>query len=83
MSVFGTDLNQYFAPTQAFYEDLKLKTQQTGEENLAKTKQEIEAKQNMQQNPSSSGSNTMLWVIVGISAVALITLAVLKRKKII
>jgi hypothetical protein len=75
MSVFTTDINQFFAPTQAYYEDLSLQTQKQGEENLAKTQAIIKQK--------AAVSSKTMYVVFGLAAVALVTLAILKRKKII
>jgi LPXTG-motif cell wall-anchored protein len=82
MSVYGTNIKQFFAPTEAYYQDLSLQVKQQGEENLAKTQAAIEQKAALSSNTVSSSSTTM-YVVLGLAAIALVTLAILKRKKII
>jgi hypothetical protein len=82
MSASTADIKQFFAPSQAYYEDLSLQTKQKTEQNLAATKQNIEA------SASGTGavqntSNKTMYVVLAVAGVLLITLGILKRKKII
>jgi hypothetical protein len=68
------DISSIFAPSQAYYEEIALEAQDYGETQLQKKQDEITAKQGY-----SSGSSTIVYVIMGIAAVGLIGFAILKK----
>ena len=68
---------------QAFYENMGLEVQDYGEQQLEETKEEIIQRETDKKMAATSGTSTLTYILLGVGAVAVLTLAVLKKKGIL
>jgi LPXTG-motif cell wall-anchored protein len=79
MGLLAIDMGKFFV-NKAHYESLALETTADSEEELAQTQAELESGN---VGATNQGTNTILYVAIGVVVLGILTFIVLKKKKII
>ncbi len=81
MSIFGADTGSYF--NIPYYDYLDLSVRDYGEQKLEAKKEEIEQRKSQKMMTAADKPSNLLYILLGVGAVAILTLAVLKKKGVI